>query len=113
VTRTRNAELGMRKHKRCSRCGRRRPLAAFGTNARHPSGLQTYCRACMREYSLERRKAGGGGAARARRDGARTCLKCGRNFLSARPKWENRRCPECENLLGHVRQARAYRVTAV
>lgn len=36
--------------KRCPRCGIEKSLSDFGPNARRADGLQSYCRACRREY---------------------------------------------------------------
>lgn len=40
----------VRTEKRCPRCGRVLPAAEFGRNGKACDGLQSYCRACHREY---------------------------------------------------------------
>jgi hypothetical protein len=47
--------------KRCRRCKRLKPLAAFGSDRTKPDGRSIYCRACASAQSREtaaRRKAG-------------------------------------------------------
>lgn len=41
--------------KTCSRCRDDLPASEFHKNSRHPSGLQTYCKACSREKLRENR----------------------------------------------------------
>lgn len=41
--------------KRCSRCGRDRPLSAFGGRAASADGLQNYCRECVSAWARDHR----------------------------------------------------------
>jgi hypothetical protein len=41
--------------KRCSRCGKVKKAVAFNRSRASYDGLQSYCRACNRAYSIERR----------------------------------------------------------
>jgi len=38
--------------KKCPKCGRELPLTEFHKNGRNSDGLQTYCRSCMRSYTV-------------------------------------------------------------
>ncbi|MFF9174763.1 endonuclease VII domain-containing protein [Streptomyces sp. NPDC003236] len=65
--------------KRCSRCGRHRPRAAFARNKAMRDGLQTYCRDCAAAYHQQRQVAKGR-KVRPRvdvPDGHKLCRKCG------------------------------------
>lgn len=41
--------------KRCTRCGKRKPLEAFSPDTYKRDGLQTWCKTCRADYIRERR----------------------------------------------------------
>ena len=96
----------------CPRCKLRLPLKAFYRNAGHPSGRQTYCLSCTRDYQAARQKPN----AEARKPKAllgkdrdrRRCLACLKWFTSE-GNW-NRRCPKCTTALSGVRELPERRV---
>lgn len=40
-------------HKRCSKCGEVKPRDAYSLNKRNADGVQSCCKACMRQYRLD------------------------------------------------------------
>ncbi|MFI1506431.1 endonuclease VII domain-containing protein [Streptomyces sp. NPDC020597] len=71
--------------RRCSRCKRHLPRAAFAGNKAMPDGLQAYCRECSAEYYRQRQEAKG---------------KKVREKVAVPPG--HKRCPQCESVKPHA-----------
>lgn len=65
----------IQKPRPCSRCQVTKELAEFGKNARAYDGLDSYCRACVREISRERRKKNQA-TVEPRVEGTKRCSRC-------------------------------------
>ncbi|MER5470906.1 endonuclease VII domain-containing protein [Streptomyces sp. NPDC002685] len=100
-----NEELELR---RCSRCKRGLPRAAFANNKSTPDGLQAHCRECVAEYSAahyRRRREALGKMVREKADvpaGHKLCRTCG--IVKPHSDWHrnasasdglNTRCKAC------------------
>jgi ribosomal protein S27E len=75
-----NARVADRKLKRCSRCGRRKPLDEFGPHRYRPDGRRDRCRDCNNEAAREAYGAPASGTVACRICGAALHVVAGRHL---------------------------------